>query len=166
VHYLRVVPAIRTARPDELDRLPELERASDTLFLSLEIGPLPPPDTVEALRAARVVLVAGDPPLGFVRVDDVDGEAHLEQLAVHPDHGRQGIGRALVMAACRWAGEAGYPELTLATYRDVPWNGPFYASAGFAEVGTVDEWCPAHGLPREEPVMASFGARVIMTRRL
>jgi GNAT superfamily N-acetyltransferase len=161
VHYLRAVPAIRTARPDELDRLPELERASDTLFLSLEIGPLPPPDTVEALRAARVVLVAGEPPLGFVRVDDVGGEAH-----VHPDHGRHGIGRALVQAACRWAAQAGYAEITLATYRDVPWNGPFYASAGFVERGSVEAWCTERGRPLEQPVMAHFGTRVMMSRRL
>jgi GNAT superfamily N-acetyltransferase len=167
LRYVRAVPDIRAARPDELEQLPALEEASDTLFLSLEIGPLPPPGTVESLRAALVVLVAGDPPVGFIRIDRLaDGAAHLEQLAVHPHHGRQGIGRALVLAACRWAGEAGYPELTLATYRDVPWNGPFYASAGFVEVGTVDEWCRAHGLPREEPVMARFGARVIMIRRL
>jgi GNAT superfamily N-acetyltransferase len=165
-HYVRAVPAIRTARPEELAQLPALESASDTLFLSLEIGPLPPPDSVDALRAARVVLVAGDPPLGFVRVDDVGGEAHLEQLVVHPDRGRQGIGRALVQAACRWAAAAGYAEITLATYRDVPWSGPFYASAGFVERGSADAWCIARGLPLEQPVMARFGTRVIMSRPL
>src|ERR1700733_260422 len=111
LRYVRAVPDIRPARSDELEQLPALEEASDTLFLSLEIGPLPPPGTVESLRAALVVLVAGDPPARFPRIDRLDdGAAHLEQLAVHPDHGRQGIGRALVMAACRWAGEAGYPS--------------------------------------------------------
>ena len=105
LRYVRAVPEIRSARPDELEQLPALEEASDTLFLSLEIGPLPPPGTVESLRAALVVLVAGDPPVGFTRIDRLaDGAAHLEQLAVHPDHGRHGIGRALVTAACGWAG--------------------------------------------------------------
>jgi hypothetical protein len=60
----------------------------------------------------------------------------------------------------------GYDELTLATYRDVPWNGPFYASEGFVEVGPVDEFMVAHGLRPEEPVMSRFGARVLMRRRL
>ena len=160
------MPAVRPVRPEELVLLPELERASDTIFSTLEIGPLPPPGTVEELRAALVVLVAGDPPVGFVRVDGQDGAVRLEQLAVHPDHGRHGIGRALVQAACRWAAEAGYDEVTLATYRDVPWNGPFYASAGFVERGSVDEWCRARGRPTEAPVMARFGARVIMSRPL
>jgi hypothetical protein len=28
----------------------------------------------------------------------------------------------------------GFDELSLCTYRDVPWNGPYYRSLGFAEV--------------------------------
>ncbi len=28
----------------------------------------------------------------------------------------------------------GFDRLSLCTYRDVPWNGPFYASLGFTEV--------------------------------
>ncbi len=64
-----------------------------------------------------------------------------------------------------WVAGHGYAELTLATYRDVPWNGPFYASEGFVEVGPVDEWYDARGLPPEEPVMGRFGARVLMARR-
>jgi hypothetical protein len=54
----------------------------------------------------------------------------------------------------------------LATYRDVPWNGPFYATEGFVEVGRVDDWYAACGIEPEDPVMARFGARVIMRRAL
>jgi GNAT superfamily N-acetyltransferase len=158
--------AIRPARAEDLLLLPELERASDTLFESLGIGPLPDPGTVEELQEALVVLVSGDPPQGFARIDALAGGPHLEQLAVHPDHGSQGIGRALLRQSCQWAADAGYPELTLATYRDVAWNGPFYASEGFEECGTADEWYANRGLPPEDPVMARFGTRVIMRRRL
>jgi GNAT superfamily N-acetyltransferase len=160
---------IRAARPDELALLPPLEAAADTLFDALGIGPLPGPGRVADLEAALVVLVAGDPPQGFARlerIDPVGAGAHLEQLSVHPDHVRRGVGRALLRAALDWAAAQGYDELTLATYRDVAWNGPFYASEGFAEVGPVDEWYAARGLAPEEPVMARFGARVLMARRL
>ena len=157
---------IRPARAEEVALLPELEAASDSLFLSLGVGPLPPPGTVEQLHDALVVLVAGAPPVGFVRVDALSGGAHLEQLAVHPDHGRQGIGRALVRAACRWAAAAGYPDITLITYGDVPWNGPFYASEGFVACGPADRWLMARGRPAEEPVMGRFGPRVLMRRPL
>ncbi len=158
--------AIRTARPGELALLPPLEAAADTVFSRLAIGPLPDPGSVEDLAAALVVLVAGDPPHGFASIRALAGGAHLEQLSVHPDHGRRGIGRALLRAAVDWAAAASYGELTLATYRDVPWNAPFYASEGFQEVGLVDDWLVAHGLTPEEPVMRAGGTRVLMVRSL
>ncbi len=157
---------IRPVRPEELVLLPALEAAADTLFEPLGIGPLPGPGSVGDFAAALVVLVAGDPPVGLCRIDAVGCRAHLEQLSVHPSHGRRGLGRALLRAGCAWAAEHGYGELTLATYRDVPWNGAFYASEGFLEAGPVDDWLVTHGRPPEEPVMARFGARVLMRRRL
>jgi GNAT superfamily N-acetyltransferase len=157
---------IRPARPEELVLLSALEAAADTVFERLGIGPLPDPGTVEEYGAALIVLVAGDPPVGLCRIDGVDGGAHLEQLSVHPDHGGRGIGRALLRAGGAWATTHGYDELTLATYRDVPWNGPFYASEGFVEMGPVDAWLVARGRPPEAPVMSRFGVRVLMGRRL
>jgi len=157
---------IRPVRPDELTLLPALEAAADTMFLALGIGPLPGPGTVEEFASALVVLVAAAPPVGLCRIDAIGDGAHLEQLSVHPDHTGRGIGRSLLRAGCAWAAAQGYGELTLATYRDVPWNGPFYASEGFVEVGPVDEWQVARGLEPEEPVMSRFGTRVLMSRSL
>ncbi len=157
------VPSIRPARPGELALLPAIEAAADTMFEPLGIGPLPGPGTVEEFAAALVVLVAGDPPLGLCRIDAVtrlsDGRAgaHLEQLSVLPAHAGRGIGRALLRAGCDWATAQGYDDITLATYRDIPWNGPFYASEGFVARGSVDDFWRAHGRPAEEPVMARFG---------
>jgi GNAT superfamily N-acetyltransferase len=159
-------PQIRPVRPDELTLLPDVEAAADTMFEPLGIGPLPGPGTVEEFAAARIVLVSGDPPVGLCRIDDIGGGAHIEQLSVHPDHGGHGIGRALLQAACEWARAGGYKEITLATYRDIAWNGPFYASEGFVERGPVDDFLNAHGLAPEEPVLGRFGARVLMVRSL
>jgi GNAT superfamily N-acetyltransferase len=64
----------------------------------------------------------------------VDGAGHLEQVTVHPDHGRQGIGRVLIDAVAAWARDCGYTTLTLMTFRDVPWNGPYYRRLGFEDV--------------------------------
>jgi GNAT superfamily N-acetyltransferase len=163
-------PVIRPVRPEELTLLPTLEAAADAQFGALGIGPLPGPGTPEDFARALVVLVAeagAAGPVGLCRIDAI-GEtgAHLEQLSVHPDHAGHGIGRALLRAGCVWAAEHGSPEITLATYRDVPWNGPFYASEGFVEIGPVDDFLRAHGLPPEEPVMGRFGARVLMVRSL
>ena len=160
-------PVIRPVRPDELTLLPGLEAAADTVFESLGIGPLPGPGTPQEFARALVVLVAGDPPVGLCRIDGIGGtRAHLEQLSVHPDHAGRGIGRALLRAGCDWATTNDFDEITLATYRDVPWNGPFYASEGFVERGPVDDFLRAHGLRPEEPVMGRFGARILMVKTL
>jgi len=52
----------------------------------------------------------------------------------------RGIGTALVQAACEEARWAGHRSLTLCTFRDVAWNGPFYRRLGFVE----DPDPPAH----------------------
>ena len=34
----------------------------------------------------------------------------------------------------------GFDRLSLCTYRDVPWNGPFYRSLGFTEVNDLAQY--------------------------
>jgi GNAT superfamily N-acetyltransferase len=151
----------------ELALLPALETASDTVFDAIGITDLPPAAGVEELRASAAVLVVGDPPVGFARLEVVDGQAHLEQLAVHPDRARRGLGTALVQAAVTWAREQGFTSMTLTTFRDVAWNGPFYARLGFVEVDTADS--PELAANREHECALDLddkGPRVAMRRVL
>ena len=62
------------------------------------------------------------------------GEGLLDELAVTPAHGRRGVGRALVDEVLAWTAARGLPYVTLATFRDVPWNGPYYEKLGFEAV--------------------------------
>jgi ribosomal protein S18 acetylase RimI-like enzyme len=104
-------------------------------------------------------LVAGDPPVGFAAVIELDGHWHLEQIAVHPDHGRRGIGAALLGAA-----RAGRDGITLITFREVPWNGPWYARHGFTELPEA-EWGPellAHWRAEIDAGLHRLGPRLIM----
>ena len=50
-----------------------------------------------------------------------------------PSHARRGLGSELLEAVCAWGRAAGLPAVTLSTFRDVPWNGPFYQQRGFRE---------------------------------
>lgn len=59
---------------------------------------------------------------------------YLDQVSVHPEYGRKGIGRALVLTVLRQAEARRLPYVNLSTFRDLPWNGPFYASMGFVEL--------------------------------
>jgi len=69
--------------------------------------------------------------VGFLIADVVDGELHIEELAVRHDWQGRGCGRALVNAAITAARAQGLRGVTLTTFRDVPWNAPFYGRMGF-----------------------------------
>jgi GNAT superfamily N-acetyltransferase len=106
-----------------------------------------------------------DLPVAYLLVDVVDGNGHVEQVSVHPDHARQGWGRALLDAVDRWAVQRGLSALTLTTYADVPWNAPYYARLGFGIVAEADL---SEGLrrigAREEASGLTAWPRVVMRR--
>ena len=130
---------VRLPLPADLPRLAEIEDAADTLFLDLVGHDAWERATPGEDRAAMpgFLLVAAETAdgdaVGFAHVLEIDGEAHLEQLAVDPAHARQGYGRSLVEAAKVEASRRGYDRLTLRTYADVAWNAPFYVTCGFVE---------------------------------
>jgi GNAT superfamily N-acetyltransferase len=55
-------------------------------------------------------------------------------MSVRSDQQRKGIGRNLIKAAEHWARSRHLAGLSLTTFRDVPWNAPFYRSCGFHHV--------------------------------
>ncbi len=141
---------VRLAIESDVALLPAIEVAAFAIYapyaVALGFSPDEPPEptAVEALRAAQesgrlwVAVDANDGPVGFAFVRELDGAAHLEELDVLPEHGGRGLGSALLEAVRTWA-SGRYPAVTLATFRDVPWNAPFYARRGFREI-------PAHEL--------------------
>lgn len=158
------VPEVRPATTEDLPLLAEIDSRAEALFTvaGLQLPRIVFP--VDKLPNAKAVFVQGRPPVAFIRVEEVDGLAHVEELAVLPSHMRRGIGSALLEAACAWAAGNGYPAITLITYADVPWNGPFYAARGFAEVSTLTpqlaelrDWERTVGLDE-------LGRRIVMKR--
>jgi len=137
---------IRPARAEDLPALREVERAAGTPFRSVGMAVIADdePPTVAELAAyqadgrAWVYADEHDRPVAYLLVAPVDGHAHVEQVSVHPDHGRRGIGRRLLAEAERWAVARGMTSLSLTTYAEVAWNGPYYARLGFAVVAEDD----------------------------
>src|SRR5260221_12483934 len=87
----------------------------------------------DARTAGRLwVAYADTAPVGFALVEMLAPDApHLEEVGVHPSHGRRGLGTALVRAACVWTAVVGHPAITLTTFRAVPGNAPFYPRRPF-----------------------------------
>jgi len=119
--------------------LQDIERAAGAQFRDLGMHAVAddaPPD-LETLhryqRDGRAWVFADDDdhPVAYLLVEAVDCRAYVEQVSVHPSHARNGIGRRLIDHADSWPAERRMPGLTLTTYVDVPWNGPYYQRLGF-----------------------------------
>lgn len=127
-------------------------------------------DELAAYTEAGLAWVATDSsgrPTAYILLREVDGWAHIEQVSVHASHARRRLGQALVEQAGYWAAEANLRGLTLTTFADVPWNGPYYSRLGFEPV-PEDRWSP--GLREIVAEEAAHGLdawpRVVMKRPL
>jgi GNAT superfamily N-acetyltransferase len=137
---------IRAARPDDGPVIREIERLAGERFREVgmpEVADDEPPSltVLDAYAAAGSSWVAVDDhgtPVGYVLVDVVDGNAHVEQVTVHPVEQGQGIGRALIDAVRSWAAETGRPAVTLTTFADVAWNAPLYRHLGFRDLADAE----------------------------
>lgn len=159
-------PAVRPAEPDDLVALPEIDRRAESLFrvAGYQLPEITFP--VDTMHGALVIFVAGRPAVGFVWVSEVDNLAYVEALAVIPGWMRQGLGTALLEAACKWAAAAGYPAITLITFADVAWNAPYYATRGFAIVDDITPGLAALRETERAVGLDAVGPRVVMRREL
>mgnify|MGYP000892178750 CR=1 FL=1 len=136
-----MTPAYNITPPTErdLDLLPEIERAASAIFPE---GRLSDPDDVmpraELEKAASEGLlfgaVCGGQLVGFAMAREDGEELYLAIMAVHPEHGRRGIGTGLVKAVLDASAARRLRGVTLTTFSDLPWNGPFYAKQGFEAI--------------------------------
>jgi RimJ/RimL family protein N-acetyltransferase/N-acetylglutamate synthase-like GNAT family acetyltransferase len=78
---------------------------------------------------------AGGEVVGWAEAGAVDGAAHLHQVSVRPECERAGIGTALLLEVVEWASGRGFPSVSLTTFRDVPFNAPWYQRRGFLVLG-------------------------------
>ena len=132
---------VRPAEEADLDLLAGIERAADRLFVErfqCIDWPAPTPGRSRVVVPGFILVAECSRPsglvlAGFTHVLALQGGAHLEQIAVDPRWSRRGIGSELLRATMREAARLGYESMTLRTYADIAWNGPFYARFGFVE---------------------------------
>ncbi|TIC84053.1 GNAT family N-acetyltransferase [Nocardioides sp. GY 10127] len=176
---------VRPARPSDLRHLAAVEDSGAEPFRALLGAAAPPallaaaPSGLERDAAPGRLLVAAERDgsdsavVGFAHVLHVPGEAtpdgfaraHLEQVSVLlPTHGRRGIGTALVRAALEDARWDGFERLSLCTYAEIPWNGPFYRRLGFEEVAEPEPWQARIRAHERSLGLDGAGRRVVMER--
>jgi GNAT superfamily N-acetyltransferase len=165
---------LRAGAEVDIDALLQVERRAAELLLGhgacdlFAMHSLSPKNLQDGIAHGilRVAEVGGQA-VGFALCGEMDGHAHLFEMDVVPEHGRRGIGSALLESVCNEAAMRGFSAMTLTTLRDVPWNAPFYAKRGFSGL-TETEW--GQGLhevvARERMLGFPMQLRVVMQRAL
>ena len=133
---------LRSGHPADAPSLGAVERAAAARFRDIGLDAIAEgrPTAAEEYRALAEagLLWVAEPddgaPVGLAIAGSVDGEGYLAEVSVHPGHGRQGLGRALIGRVEAWALERRFRRLFLTTFRDVPWNRPYYERLGFAAI--------------------------------
>lgn len=131
------VPTVRPAEEADLERLVAVEIEAGQLFRTVGMSEVAQDvprieDLRDAVEAHRVwVTDVGHQIAGYVTAEVLDGNAHVAQVSVAPDYAGRRLGMAMIAFVEEWGRAAGRPATTLTTFRDVPWNGPYYRSLGY-----------------------------------
>jgi predicted N-acetyltransferase YhbS len=163
--------AFRVARPNEIETVRAVERASAQRFAGLMDALAADEPSPAAVLAARiqagglVVALEGDHLVGFVMFRPVETFAYVEQIDVLPAHEGRRIGAGLLDVVAGRARANGLAGLSLSTFRAVPWNAPYYRRLGFVEVADA-ALTPGMRAIRQEHLARGLDedARVFMVR--
>ena len=166
---------IQIARAEDLTLLAAIEQSAATLFentpysflVDAELLPLEFVQQRFQVGQVWVVVDRGNKVIGYAITNEVDDTLYLQQIDVEPSHGRKGVGSKLINTVCAWAKSHGYRVISLSTFRDIPWNAPFYAKLGF-QILDESEITPGFQQIRLKEAEAglSISERVIMQRKL
>ncbi|HET9624165.1 MAG TPA: GNAT family N-acetyltransferase [Kofleriaceae bacterium] len=156
---------VRLARPDEIPRIRAIEDEAGTVFAGLGIidealdASFPLEELVRLVGLGQVWVACGadDVAVGMVIASVREAAVYVEEMDVVPAHARRGLGGRLLETVCAWAAAHGHAAVTLSTFRDVAWNGPFYLKHGFRDLEPA-AWTPGmHEIRSRE---AAHGLRV------
>jgi GNAT superfamily N-acetyltransferase len=146
-----IAGVIRPARQSDLQILRQIELEAGAAFRDLAMDAiaddqLPSLDWLAEFQEdgrAWVVADDNDQAVAYLLAAELDGEALIEQVSVHPSRAHQRLGSELIHTAAEWGRAAGLSGLTLTTFDLVPWNRPYYQRLGFE---VVDDQALSPGL--------------------
>ncbi|AJO78545.1 GNAT family N-acetyltransferase [Pseudomonas sp. MRSN 12121] len=132
---LHIRPAIET----DATLLPAIERSAAALFRrDPELAWLADAEVPDAaqhrarIRQQRVwVAVLEQRVCAFLDAEACGDALHIWEISVYAAAQGRGIGRRLLQTVAEQARRQGFAALTLSTFRQVPWNEPFYQRCGF-----------------------------------
>lgn len=133
--------SIREAVSSDIASMRAIERRATQIYRTIGYdfcadGPIRDVEEHERVQAAGMALFAvsiDGLAAGFAMYEPLDGEIHLVEIDVDPAFQNKGLARRMIAIGEGWTQDKGFGGITLTTYRDVPWNAPFYRRIGFTE---------------------------------
>ncbi len=166
---------IRLAEAADVSTMQQIEVDAGRRFRDVGLASIaddsPPPD-VELLGhiesgTAWLAVEAGDRVLGYATASVVDGEGHLDQVSVIEAAAGRRVGARLIEQVCGWARSRGFEAVTLTTFRDVAWNGPYYERLGFRALADEQLGSELAAIRRaERDAGLDLSPRIAMSREL
>jgi len=137
---------IRLATTEDAAFFPGIERSAGAAFLSIAGLEWIADDEVMSADQHRIwiaqgtvwVAIAAGRCIGFVTTAIYDASLHIIELSVADGHQGRGIGRRLLEAARDHAEAGGLQDITLTTFRGLPFNEHFYHKLGYRTLATTE----------------------------
>jgi ribosomal protein S18 acetylase RimI-like enzyme len=125
---------LRRATADDVDALTGVLAAAYAPFQALGLPPVTE-GIADDIRGHNVWVAQVDGAVsgGIVLVLGI--QAHIANLAVHPDAGGHGIGKALIAQAMAASAAAGHTTIQLATHAQMTATQAFYRKLGWTQTG-------------------------------
>ena len=160
---------LRPAAIADIPRMQQIEQDAATLFAGLDLIDIDEMATASIGDHCRaideglsLVAEAEGRVAGFVIGARYDADVYLHELDVGRDYQRKGIGAELVHAFLALARAHGAPRVYLSTFRDPPWNAPFYRGLGFRDVARTDYLPWMAEIERRQAEFLDIATRVFM----
>ncbi|MTB68476.1 GNAT family N-acetyltransferase [Providencia sp. wls1943] len=133
--------SIRLATQEDAQFLPEVEASAGQTFAGHpkfdwiaqgEVQPLE--NHVECIANGLEWLAVDhhDQPVGFIMAEHLSDSLHIVELSVQQSAQGQGLGKQLIQQVIEFAQSQQIGQVTLTTFRDIPWNAPYYQRLGFS----------------------------------
>ncbi|CAE6723414.1 hypothetical protein R69746_01692 [Paraburkholderia aspalathi] len=136
----------RFAAPHDADAIRMIEFEAGQRFVSVGmtgIADAPPMelDLVHRKIDSQQIIVAveiDETCVGFVMFEPQPARFYVQELDVLSSHAGQRIGAALIEQVAQLARAQQITQLILSTFREVPWNAPYYRQLGFRDIKEAD----------------------------
>ena len=131
--------SIRQAKPEDAVGLQRCMESAYSVYDERMGGILLPPVSIDYDKEIREfptwVATSGEDIVGGITMVFDSDHASIANVAVHPEHQGQGLGKGLMQHAEEEARQLGYKELRLATHVALEENIVLYQYLGWAESG-------------------------------